>query len=76
MYVSKFQFNILCISDNLGYIGCNEDVINIVDGACSGKQHCEFPVWTNLDEREDFTPCLQGLKMYLDVAYACVSGMS
>ena len=58
-----------------GYIGCHADVLDIVDGSCSGKQHCEFTVWSNLNEREDIKPCPEGLEKYLAASYTCVTGM-
>ena len=58
-----------------GYIGCHADVMDIIDGSCSGKQHCEFTVWSNLNEREDLNPCKEGLEKYLAAGYMCVAGM-
>ena len=62
----------LCIA---GHIGCHTSVLNIVDDSCSGKQNCKFEVGSNLDERDDLSPCPEGLKMYLEATYACVKGI-
>ena len=61
----------LCIT---GYLGCHTDVVNILDNDCSGKQNCDFPVWSNLEGREDLSACKQGLQMYLETDYKCVQG--
>ena len=47
---------------------------NLVDEACSGKQHCQLPV-LNLEGRDDLSPCPVGLQMYLDAVYSCQAGM-
>ena len=73
LIVTMHNYNSSCMLVT-GYIGCNEDVLDIVDASCSGRQHCEFPV-LNLDEREDLEPCLKGLEKYLDASYTCVSGL-
>ena len=55
-----------------GYEGCHENVIDILDNACSGKQKCDFPVFnTDLD---NIKPCIGGLTVYLEVSYKCVAG--
>ena len=51
------------------------DVLNIVDDSCSGKQKCEFAVWSNLKWRDDLSPCPEGLDMYLEASYTCTKGM-
>ena len=48
--------------------------MSIVDASCSGRQHCEFDVLSNLDERDDLSPCPDGLKMYLEASYTCIQG--
>lgn len=57
---------------NFGYIGCSNDVIDIVDAQCSGRRGCSLRV---LDENfMNMKPCHEDLKLYLSVQYSCVPG--
>ena len=61
-----------CVELNLGYIGCHEDVIRIVDARCSGKRTCEIRVPDT--ELEQLHVCIRDLKSYLSVSYMCLKG--
>ena len=54
------------------YLGCSTDVLEVVSRRCSGRSECTLRVsdrtFDNLDS------CYTSLKMYLEVAYMCVSG--
>ena len=61
-----------CVSNDLGYIGCNADVLDLLDKRCSGQQECEIRV---PNEELDMThPCYKELKVYLETSYTCVRG--
>jgi len=61
-----------CVRENFGYIGCSNDVIDIVDSHCSGRRTCSLRV---LDENfMNMKPCHEDLKLYLSVQYSCVEG--
>ena len=63
-----------CVRENFGYIGCSNDVIDIVDSHCSGRRGCSLRV---LDENfMNMKPCHEDLKLYLSVQYSCVEGRS
>ena len=55
-----------------GAIGCQHDVINILDVECSGKQNCSFEV-PSVSLRKS-QPCDRGLSSYLEADYRCVKG--
>ena len=69
------MLSIVCCCIFQVFLGCYQDVLNIVDNSCSGRQSCEFAVGSNLDERDDLSPCPEGLKMYLEASYQCLQGM-
>jgi len=54
------------------YLGCSTDVLELVSRQCSGRSVCQLRVndqtFLNVDS------CYTSLKMYLEVAYICVSG--
>ena len=61
-----------CVRADVGYVGCQEDVLRIADSRCSGRQNCEIDI---PDAEMDATePCLAELKMYLEASYACEPG--
>jgi len=55
------------------YFGCFADVLHIVGRKCSGRTECTINVPE--PELEQTMPCLEGLKMFLEVRYSCVQGM-
>jgi len=66
MHISK------CVKENFGFIGCSTDVLDIVDGQCSGRRECSIRI---LDENfGNAKPCHDDLKTYLQVNYRCVKG--
>jgi len=54
------------------YFGCSEDVLHIVDAKCSGRKECEISIPD--PDLDGTNPCLPGLKMFLEVSYACLAG--
>ena len=54
------------------YFGCFANVLSIVSRKCSGKKRCEISVPD--PDLEHTMPCLEGLKMFLEVRYSCVAG--
>lgn len=62
-----------CISLAInGTMECSENILDIVDTLCSGKQTCSIEV----DERSlaRNTGCHKELKKYLEAGYVCVQG--
>ena len=62
-----------CVKNDLGYLGCQNEVLNLVDRWCSGLQQCEIVV-PNLELGNANTACLADLNSYLEVDYTCVPG--
>ena len=54
------------------YFGCSENVLRIVDAKCSGRKQCEISIPD--PDLDGTSPCLPGLKMFLEVSYSCVEG--
>ena len=54
------------------YFGCFANVLQIVSQKCSGRRECEISVPD--PDLEQTMPCLEGLKMFLEVRYSCVEG--
>jgi len=54
------------------YLGCSTDVLDVVSRQCSGRSECTLRV--NDQNFNNVKPCFTSLKMYLEVAYLCVSG--
>ncbi|KAK2139459.1 hypothetical protein LSH36_1776g00006 [Paralvinella palmiformis] len=60
-----------CVQNDLGYLGCQNDVLNLADLWCSGLQHCTVEV-TNDELDQANTACIADLNSYLEVDYSCV----
>jgi len=56
------------------YFGCFANVLHIVSRKCSGRRECTISVPD--PDLERTMPCLEGLKMFLEVRYSCVEGTS
>ena len=61
-----------CVEADMGYLGCSEDVVHLLDKRCSGKQHCEVRVPDS--ELDEINSCYKELKVYLMTSYSCVRG--
>ena len=56
------------------FIGCENDVLFLLDQWCSGRQQCQ-QVIPNSELKAASSACLQYLQMYLDVEYTCLKGI-
>jgi len=54
------------------YIGCSTNVRPRLDAKCSARKTCEVRIPDATLEQD--SPCLKGLKMFLEASYTCVSG--
>ena len=58
--------------ENPQYFGCFANVLHIVSRKCSGRKECTIDVPD--PDLERTSPCLEGLKMFLEVRYSCIEG--
>ena len=62
-----------CIEIDLGYLGCQGDVLYLADRWCSGRQECSIFV-PNDDLKAASMECnIKGLAPYMEVDYSCVT---
>lgn len=54
------------------YLGCSSDVLDVVSRHCTGRSECQLRV--SDQTFDNVNSCYASLKMYLEVAYMCVSG--
>ena len=62
-----------CVKVDLGYLGCQTDVLSIMDRLCSGRTSCQIDT-VNRGIFNVNVPCSE-LQVYLHVEYACVPGI-
>lgn len=63
-----------CLEVDVGYLGCQNDVLQLVDIWCSGREMCEVSV-PNEDLNDANKACtVRGLPLFLEVEYSCVTG--
>lgn len=61
-----------CIPKDLGYLGCQVDVLGYLESVCSGKQICTLTLPdANLIK---LRPCERGVESYLHLQYMCITG--
>ena len=61
-----------CVEADLGYLGCQQSVLDLADRKCSGRQDCEIRIPDgDLDQTR---PCYKELKVYLEADYTCLRG--
>ena len=66
------QYGGKCIPENVGPIGCYEDVSEYIDILCTGKSECTFlGADSNLIASN---PCSAVYSPYLEISYDCITG--
>ena len=61
-----------CVEFDTGHLGCQSDVLHILDDVCSGQRSCTMAI--NDEAFRATTPCRRGMILYLQASYACVKG--
>lgn len=62
-----------CVKMDMGYIGCQANVLPIADEKCSGRRSCDISIPDT--DFEQIRPCLE-LKSYLQASFHCVKGIN
>ncbi len=63
-----------CIEVDLGFLGCQNDVLHLMDQWCSGNTECSVDI-PNQDLNTANSECnVRGLIPYLEVEFHCVQG--
>ncbi|KAK2147098.1 hypothetical protein LSH36_570g05002 [Paralvinella palmiformis] len=62
-----------CLSRQVGAMGCNTNVLSLLDQLCSGQHTCEVRVSSIIDAiPEERQPCSKDYRSYLEASYVCV----
>ena len=61
-----------CIHNDFGHIGCAVNVFSIIDGMCTGQNHCDIPLLNQ--QFHSLHPCPSDLMPYLEASYDCIKG--
>jgi len=62
------------LGKNSKYLRCSENVMHLMNKKCSGKNQCEVRLSFDKDF-ESLKPCYDGLQLYLEASYDCVTGL-
>jgi len=65
-----FQRNI----DDPKFVGCSENVLELMNLKCSGKNRCFEPRLNSDIDFRQLKPCHAALKLYLEASYRCITG--
>jgi len=60
------------LKDDPKYMGCFEDVLQLVSARCSAQSDCEIRIPD--PEMEKTNPCYRHMAKYLEVTYHCIRG--
>ena len=60
--------------ENRRYLGCSADIMDVIDQKWSLKSNCQIRILDSELGFDQNTPCLSGLKLYLEVNYTCING--
>ena len=63
-----------CIKQNYGHIGCQSDVLSIMDGFCSGRQSCSVKAGHDVLLNAKKKGCPSDIAAYLLPEYECLKG--
>ncbi|ELU05619.1 hypothetical protein CAPTEDRAFT_217463 [Capitella teleta] len=62
-----------CITEDIGYLGCQSDVTVLLRTICNGEQFCEL---ATTDRRlRETSPCRPGIVVYVKASYACLKAI-
>ena len=63
-----------CVETDYGYLGCQADVLQHLDHACSGRKTCALRIPDTELDRTNHS-CPNEFKTYLNVSYKCIPGL-
>ncbi|ELU05605.1 hypothetical protein CAPTEDRAFT_217449 [Capitella teleta] len=63
-----------CVIADIGFLGCQADVTDIIKNVCNGKKSCFIEV--NDQKLRDTAPCQPGIEKYVQASYACLKAAS
>ena len=63
-----------CITQNYGKLGCKTDVLNILDGFCSGRNTCSVKGNNDALVTAKTAGCPKDMNAYLSAKYKCIKG--
>ena len=56
------------------FLGCSEDVLNVMDAKCSGRSSCDVRIPDPV--LAEIKPCYPDQTRYLETSYTCVKGLT
>ena len=63
-----------CVVEDLGFLGCQNDALVVMDRECSGRTECSVFVSNLKLRREQPGACKRDLSGYATMSYKCVTG--
>lgn len=63
-----------CVETELAQLGCAADVLQPIDGWCSGRQTCSVQTVNSNEKLQRLNQCVRGIAAYTKVEYNCIKG--
>ena len=64
-----------CVKEDLGFLGCQNDALDVIDAECSGKRECQVLVSNQKFRKDHPGACRRALNGYLASSHQCVKGI-
>ena len=64
-----------CVEEDFGFLGCQNDALDIIDAECSGRKECQVLVSKQKFRKSDVGACRRALTGYLAASYQCFHGI-
>ena len=63
-----------CVEEDIGFLGCQNDALDTMDEACSGRQACEVLITKQEFRKEVAGACRGALFGYAQISHRCQRG--
>ena len=63
-----------CVKKDIGFLGCHNDALDVMDAECSGRRECQILVSNQNFRKNDPGACMNALNGYIAASFRCVKG--
>ena len=64
-----------CVKEDFGFLGCQNDALDVMDAECSGRRECHIIVTINKFRKEIPGACNKAVAGYISAVFTCMKGM-
>ena len=64
-----------CVEEDVGFLGCHNDALDVMDEECSGRRECQIIVSINKFRKDITGACNKAVAGYISTVFICMEGM-